>query len=297
MKKLLLSLCVAGSLSVSAQITIFEDSFEEYPDFAIANVGAWTLTDVDMSRVYGFTGVTFANSGVPKSFQVFNSTTTTDPLQPTAESDWSARTGVKNMVCFAAVVPTNNDYLISPPITLGSAGNLLSFWAKSCDATYGDEEFTVLISTTGTAVADFEDLPGLFGVLTPSDATYYEYTANLDQYAGQQVYIAIQCTSDDQFGFAVDDFKVTATALSTQSFFASNFSVYPNPTSNVINLNSASALINNVTLTDINGRTVKTLALGGVSQSQINLADLTTGVYFLSVESNLGTGVSKIVKN
>ncbi|WP_332021049.1 GEVED domain-containing protein, partial [Kaistella sp.] len=38
---------------------------------------------------------------------------------------------------------------------------------------------------------------------------------NLNSYSGQQVYIAIQCTSDDQFGFAVDDFKVVTAPLAT----------------------------------------------------------------------------------
>lgn len=52
MKKILFSLCTAGILfsanTVKAQTVIFEDSFETYTDFAIANVGNWTLTDVDL---------------------------------------------------------------------------------------------------------------------------------------------------------------------------------------------------------------------------------------------------------
>jgi hypothetical protein len=102
MKKLLLSLIVLSAFNAKAQITLFEDSFEFYDDFAIANVGDWTLTDVDGKVTYGFNGITFLNSGVAKSFQVFNVATTTPALTPSATSDWTARTGERHMVCFVA---------------------------------------------------------------------------------------------------------------------------------------------------------------------------------------------------
>ena len=219
MKKILFSACVAAMLSsvdtLKAQTVIFEDSFESYTDFAIANVGSWTLTDVDLKTTYGFQGVTFPNSGVAKSFQVFNSTATTPVLTPSATSNWTARTGSKAMVSFGAdSSPWSNDWLISPQVQLLTGqGASLSFWGKGCDATYGAEKFKVLISTTGTAVSDFTAISAL--TTTPSDAAWHEYTYNLNAYAGQQIYVAIQCTSDDQFGFAVDDFKIVSAALPT----------------------------------------------------------------------------------
>ena len=90
MKKILFSLFVTAALcatnTMKAQTVLFEDSFETYTDFAIANVGNWTLTDVDMKTTYGFNGVTYPNTSVAKSFQVFNSTMTTPPLTPSATS-------------------------------------------------------------------------------------------------------------------------------------------------------------------------------------------------------------------
>ena len=201
---------------INAQTVLFEDSFETYTDFAIANVGNWTLTDVDLKPTYGFNGITFLNSGVAKSFQVFNSTTTTPAMTPSATSDWTAKTGNKVMVSFGATsAPWSNDWLISPAIQLLSDGGTLSFWGKGCDSTYGAEKFKVLVSTTGTAVANFTAISPL--ITTPSDAAWHEYTYSLSAYAGQTVYIAIQCTSDDQFGFAVDDFKVTSSISQTQA--------------------------------------------------------------------------------
>ena len=237
MKKFLFSLLATGALFstdvLKAQTVIFEDSFETYTDFAIANVGNWTLTDVDLKTTYGFQGITFPNTQVAKSFQVFNSTTTTPAMTPSETSDWTANTGDKMMVAFAATSsPWNNDWLISPQIQLvAGQGATLSFWAKSCDADYGAEKFKVLVSTTGTAVANFTAVSGV--ITTPSDATWHEYTYNLNAYAGQQIYVAIQCTSEDQFGFAVDDFKVVSIPPATTAPGCSTLSTPANAATGV----------------------------------------------------------------
>ncbi len=296
MKKLLLSLIVLMAFNAKAQITLFEDSFEFYEDFAIANVGDWTLTDVDGKVTYGFNGITFLNSGVAKSFQVFNAATTTPALTPSATSDWTARTGERHMVCFAAATttPLNNDWLISPQINLGATGNTLTFWAKSCDATYGAERFKVGVSTTGTAPANFTVIsPGTFVTTTPP-VTWQQYTYNLDAYADQAVYISINCVSPDMFGFAVDDFLVTATTLATENFFTQNYAVYPNPADSVLNITGKNNVeVTSAQITDLNGRVVKTVN-GAVSQ--INITDLTAGVYFLKLNSAQGAGTTKIIK-
>ena len=68
MTKTLFSLLFLSSVVANAQTTVFEDSFEAYPNFAIANVGNWTLIDVDMNMTYGYPGISFPNMGAAKSF-------------------------------------------------------------------------------------------------------------------------------------------------------------------------------------------------------------------------------------
>lgn len=302
-KTLLLGLMLLGVNNLAfSQTVLFEDSFETYDDFAIANVGSWTLTDVDLKNTYGFQGITFLNSGVPKSFQVFNATTTAPPLTPSANSDWTAKTGNKSMVCFAASTPApsvNNDWLISPQITLGESGNQLSFYAKSCDATYGAEKFKVGVSTTGTAPANFTVISdGMFMVTDPAK-TWIQYIFDLDAYANQPIYISINCISDDQFGFAVDDFQVTAmVTASAQDFFANHFSMFPNPAKNVLNLSVKNGLaINEINVIDLNGRIVKNVKSGFETDMQINVSDLTSGLYLIDIKTAEGTATSKFIKN
>ncbi|RZJ29152.1 MAG: T9SS type A sorting domain-containing protein [Flavobacterium sp.] len=95
----------------------------------------------------------------------------------------------------------------------------------------------------------------------------------------------------------IDTFSVDRPTAGTSDFFATNFRMYPNPASSVINLSSATTQIQSAQLTDVNGRIVKNVSFNGVSEAQINIADLNTGVYFLKVQSALGTGTAKVIKN
>lgn len=299
MKKTLLTLAFLASLGLSAQTTIFQDSFETYPDFAKASVGSWTLLDLDGLPTYGIeqgspaTSVVFANSGTAMAFFVMNSTASTPALNPTA---WAGKTGAKCMAAMAAIpappIAANNDYLISPQVQLGTAGNMLKFWAKGISAQY-PEKFRVGVSTTGTAATNFTMITPTAGV-TPT-TSWVEYSYNLDAYQGQNVYIAIQCVSVDAFSLLIDDFKVTATTLSTDGFFKNNFAVYPNPATDVIKISNVNNLdITNLTITDINGRTMKQV---NTSIEAINVSDLNSGIYFLKIKTAQGEGVTKFVKN
>ena len=292
MKKTLLlaSLFVGSVFTMNAQTVLFEDDFESYDDFAIENVGDWTLSDVDGANLYGFTGISFTNSGGPFAYVVFNPSMTT-PASNTNDG-FEAYSGDKYMASFASVSGANNDWLISPQITLGASGNEVKFWAKSITVEYGAERFNVLVSTTDTDPSSFTKIS--VGDYTTVEDVWTEFSYELDAYAGEQVYIAIQCVSNDAFVFMVDDFSVTATTASVDSHLASSFSVYPNPAKDVLNIsNSIGAEINAVIVTDINGRTVKQ---ANSNVSQINISDLNAGVYFVNINSNEGSLTKKVVK-
>ena len=181
----------------------FTDDFESYNDFALT-FAPWTLVDVDMSATYGFTGITFPNSGSPMAYMIFNPSATT-PATTSAD----AHSGSKYAACFASTTPSNNDWLISPVIT-PAAGQFLNFWARSYVSTYGLERFKVGISTTGTAPANFTIISGANYVQAPVAWTQYSY--DLSAYVGQEIRFGIQCVSDDAFIFFVDDVSVGAPA-------------------------------------------------------------------------------------
>jgi hypothetical protein len=93
----------------------------------------------------------------------------------------------------------------------------------------------------------------------------------------------------------VEDYTVNVGGTASTEDFASNFSIYPNPATSVINVANSADVINNVTITDLNGRTVKQVTVG-VNDAQINISDLAQGVYILNATSNGKSFTQKIVK-
>ncbi len=98
----------------------------------------------------------------------------------------------------------------------------------------------------------------------------------------------------------VDDYSINAVAtrnLSVTQLVADNtFSVYPNPATNVVNIKSSvNTSIQTVSITDLNGRTVKTNTVSG-NEAQINISDLASGVYMMNISSDQGSVTKKIVK-
>ncbi|MCK9453356.1 MAG: carboxypeptidase regulatory-like domain-containing protein [Bacteroidales bacterium] len=178
----------------------FSDDFEGHADFAL-DFAPWTNVDVDGSTTYGMSGIDWPNTYLAQAFILFNPSATTPAL-----GDTPAHSGDKFAACFASEVAPNNDWLIAPMTAIG-AGYNVNFWAKSYTADYGLERFKVGVSTTGTNPADFTIItPGSF-VEAPANA-WTEFSYDLSAYAGQEVYVGIQCVSNDAFFLMVDDFSI-----------------------------------------------------------------------------------------
>ena len=316
MKKILLSILFLSGLSASAQLTVFEDSFENYEDFLITGIGDWQTLDLDLLNTYTggqAAGATpWLNAGSPQAFMVFNPTTaevtngTNGVDGETENRNFDPRTGSKYAACWAGVPSTtggataNSDFLISPVLNLGTTNNELRFWAKSMSDSYGLEKYRVYVyvgTGTPTLLSQFTLVSGL-AVLTAPYPAWAENVIALNAYSNQSIRIGIRCVTPDAYMFMVDDFKVTSSNLKTDEFFSNKFSAYPNPTNSVVNItNSDNILLSEVTITDMNGRIVKTVNANNLTEVQINVADLTTGVYFMNVATDSGKAVKKFIKN
>jgi hypothetical protein len=179
---------------------VFSDSFETYPDFVVDNFPPWTTYDGDGSTTWGVEGVEWPNVGYEGAFMIFNPDETTPPF--TAHP---AHTGVKYASCWDSVTPPNDDWLFSPQLHMEEDG-VLSFWGRSLNDAYGLEEIEYGISTTDTDPSSFTIVSG--GVIDVP-TVWTEYTYNLTDYIGQDIYIGIHVVSYDHFAFFLDDFEVT----------------------------------------------------------------------------------------
>jgi hypothetical protein len=313
MKKLLLSFLLVTGLSTSAQVTVFEDSFETYNDFLITGIGDWQTLDLDGLNCYGVgNGVTWPNNGVPQAWMVFNPSATTPPVQNTTtgvdgateNTNFNPRTGSKYAACWDAALtggaPVNNDFIISPVINLGTTNNELRFWIKSLSDTYGLDRYRVYVylgTGTPTQLSDFILISGVPSIQAPYP-TWEEKIYSLNTYSNQAIRIAIRCVSADIYMLMMDDFKVTSSNLKVDEFFSNKFSAYPNPANSIVTLsNTDNLLVTAVSISDINGRTVKNMEINNLSEVEMNVAELTSGVYFMNVTTDSGKAVKKFIKN
>ncbi|MDD3687562.1 MAG: choice-of-anchor J domain-containing protein, partial [Bacteroidales bacterium] len=194
-----------GYITVTNPGSGFTYDFEACTDFAVDQFSPCTTYDGDDQTTYGSNDYTFNNEGYNGSYIAFNPATTT----PAASSSWAAHGGTKYGACFAATSGTNNDWFITPQINLQSNSSF-SFWAKSITNQYGLERFNVYVSTTNNSIGSFTKISSGSYVEAPIEWTQYTY--NLNTYNNQNIYLAIQCVSNDAFAFMIDDIVVSTEA-------------------------------------------------------------------------------------
>jgi hypothetical protein len=89
-----------------------------------------------------------------------------------------------------------------------------------------------------------------------------------------------------------------ACGLSNTNFdFTNNFSFYPNPSNERITINWTNMILENVEVFDINGRLVLMKAINpSLGEMDIDLSELSSGVYILKATSNFGSVARKLIK-
>lgn len=294
MKKLLLSASLLFAFGAAQAQNLFTENFDTFANLATTG---WMQTNqstpVGASTWAQGGGTAFSNTGA------YNGAATSFTL-----CNYNSTTGAG----------TISNWLIAPAMTLQN-GDVISFWTRQGGTapSYADR-MQLRISTNGsfttnptggaTDVGDYTTLavdinPDLTQAGYPLVWTNYTYT--MTGLSGPtDCKIAFRYfvedggpTGNNSNIIGVDAFSVDR-PLATDSFFKSNFSVFPNPTSDVVNITKTNSIaITASQITDINGRVVKNVN-GEVAQ--INIADLNAGVYFLKVSTAQGTGTTKIVK-
>lgn len=92
-------------------------------------------------------------------------------------------------------------------------------------------------------------------------------------------------------------FKFSGT-LANNTFKNNTFTAYPNPVNDVVTItNKDNATFNTISITDINGRTVKSVDANNVSELEVNVSELNAGIYFMNIGSENGKTVKKFIKN
>jgi hypothetical protein len=95
--------------------------------------------------------------------------------------------------------------------------------------------------------------------------------------------------------FLLDNFNVQQ-ELSVNDFVSSSTKVYPNPSKDLVNIkNENNFTIEAIQLTDLNGRIIDSY-LVNAKEYVLNISNLSKGVYFITISTDNGVGVKKLVK-
>ncbi|KAF0200729.1 MAG: hypothetical protein FD170_3258 [Bacteroidetes bacterium] len=256
--------------------------FEDLEDFSLT-FGEWTGLDVDGGGTYGFDGITFPHSEEPMSYIAFNPALTTPPV-----TGMTPYAGERFGACFASVPPAvNNDYMISPLVALGE-NPVLGFYVKSYTAQYGLETYNIRVSTTDMNPASFTTIAG--PINAPADAwTFVSY--DLSAYEGQEVYVAIQCVSNDRFVFMIDNVEITFVSATDKPETA-KFSIYPNPATDVLNITGDSKM-ENIRLVNLAGQTIYESNVNA-NEFRMETGSIPSGLYLLNITTEKGSVTRKV---
>jgi len=270
MKKLLLSLLF---ISFIGNAQLINETFQG-ADFPPTG---WTTATNVTTRPWGFTTVIFNATG-QATFNI---------------------TGAKS-AGIGWIAQDQDAHLTSPAFNLtGYTAATLTFKTKMgyeyMVAPFANGNLNVEVSTNGTVWTSewVEENEGVF-----VDYATLNISVPLTTYLGAPVvYVRFHYTGNDADSLSIDDILVTGT-LGVNEVLTSSFTTFPNPTNDVITLtNSESTTVNSISISDINGRTIRTINVENLSEVQINVADLNSGVYFMNINSDAGKTVKKFIKS
>lgn len=188
----------------------FAESFEAYDDFATGEFGGWTTVNNNQKASYPIALgsasniVTFPGASTPANPasvapMVFNPEAT----QPSMADDAAVKAadGVKSILFQGPQADVADKWLISPLVKINDRYE----WTLAAKAyTFYPETLEFCISTSGNQPEDFTVLDAV----NPAYTEWTQYALDLAAYEGQEVYLAVHCTSADGFICLVDDFKV-----------------------------------------------------------------------------------------
>lgn len=266
-KKLLFAGALALAFnSMNAQVQVWKDDFNDQ------DVSNWALYDEDGDGNDWFAVQSVDSAGNPSGSPVIRSNSYLNNV--------------------GALTPDN--WIVSPMVDLTNASGTISLSWKvfATDPAWNKEKYSIYVSTQNTVVALSASGAKFTEGTLPGTAT--TRTLDLSAFAGQKIHIGIRhYDTTDQYSIAIDDVTVTAqTILAVSDVNKKAVSIYPNPATEVLNLNVDSK-INSADIYDLAGKLVKSAS---VADNKVNVKDLQNGTYVLKVNTEAGSTSHKFIK-
>ena len=180
---------------------------------------------------------------------------------------------------------TSDIILVSPPVdNLAGHTNSLSFYLKGTA--------NIVVGTLNSNAADAIFTP--FNTTITGTDSYVKYTVNFDTYTGTDQYIGLRYNGPANALISIDNI-VWDLSLSNGDFENADFSAYPNPVKDVLNLSYKNA-ISNISVYNLLGQKVIDKTINSTTAT-VNMASLSGGTYIVKVMADNKIKTLKIIKN
>jgi len=174
----------------------------------------------------------------------------------------------------------------------GNSDGLQVDISTDCGATY-----TNIYDKDGLDLSTLTNYNTTFEWSPTSSADWRTETIDLSSYANQNVKIRFVNVNGYGNSTYIDNIVVTGTLSTNRVDFDDHFTLFPNPVDDSFTVRSKQADIKKVVIYNLLGREVSTLKIDGIQQLvNINTTSLSSGVYLVRLESDLGVFHKKIVK-
>jgi hypothetical protein len=121
---------------------------------------------------------------------------------------------------------------------------------------------------------------------------HFEETVDFDPGTGVLNYTSNVNNTTDLFVLKLN--QTPAVGINTHKNYIEDFLIYPNPTLGQLNITSKNGTIQQIIITDITGKTLKT-ATSNFNSIAVN--ELKTGTYIIKIKSKKGLSVQKFIKH
>ncbi|PWA04206.1 T9SS type A sorting domain-containing protein [Flavobacterium psychrotolerans] len=226
-----------------------------------------------------------------KGFSLFTSDGTTNPASYADGGDGSS------LYSFNSTTAATDDWAYSRALSL-SAGETVTINFKTRLYSGGTPTDLALDLKVGDSQTSAGQTTLVKSFVITDDTAYTQQTATWTATTGGIYYFGFNNNSpigatDTAMFFDSLEFS---SVLSVNNFNANKFSVSPNPAKDIVSVSSENSLIDNVNITDLNGRIVVQKAFDKTSKLQMNISGLASGVYMMNIKSDLGIITKKIIK-
>lgn len=280
MKKLLLSVAFicAAITGVNAQIVLSQTGGTAATDGTIAcgNNQAPTTSENSFYRSYTISGgmTTIHSVKVGIGTAIGSVPITVNLYKSTGAFPGSYPNGLSKVASGTITLTTNNnpstvEVDLTTPLAVAAGDIIVAEVHNVATTTAGNAYYPGVVTTSETAPAYI--MAAGCSITTPTTFAAVSPTAN-----GKMVIDLIE-----------------KDPASSAEFFTENFNMYPNPVTDVLNIESKNGLnANEIKITDMTGKVVKVQK----NATSINVSNLSAGTYLIDITTNEGKATSKFIK-